>query len=128
MLGASEPPSAFGNWRRHHVKAADPALEALWKNVLSNWENEAAHHAFLDHCQRYEALDEAAMRYRGMKGDHDRGPGAEKRLTAVLMLAMSKLEVSRSEPKARASSATKLVLILFFVLGSLLVLAYLMRT
>jgi hypothetical protein len=110
------------------MRSADPALEALWKHVLSNWENDAAHHAFLDHCQRHEALDEAAMRYRGMKGDRDRGPGAEKRLTAVLMLAMSKLEVSRSEPKAGASSATKLLLILFFLFGSLVVLAYLMRT
>ncbi|HYP91342.1 MAG TPA: hypothetical protein VEQ59_24415, partial [Polyangiaceae bacterium] len=95
---------------------------------LSSWDNDAAHHAFLDHCQRHEVLDEAAMRYRGMKGDHDRGPGAEKRLTAVLMLAMSRLEVSRADPKPSASSATKLVLILFFLAGSLLVLAYLMRT
>jgi hypothetical protein len=110
------------------VKAPDAALEALWKNVLSNWDDDAAHRAFLDHCHRQEALDEAAMHYRGMKGDHDRGPGAEKRLTAVLMLAMSKLEVSRNEPQRPASQATKLVLILFFLLGSLVVLAYLMRT
>jgi hypothetical protein len=110
------------------MKGADPALEALWKNVLSSWDNDAAHHTFLDHCQRHEVLDEAAMRYRGMKGDRDRGPGAEKRLTAVLMLAMSRLEVSRADPKPSASGATKLVLILFFLAGSLLVLAYLMRT
>ena len=107
------------------MKLPDPALEALWKNVLSNWENDAAHHAFLDHCQRHEALDEAAVRYRGMQGDHDRGPGAEKRLTAVLMLAMSKLEVSRKAPTDRFSSVTKLILIAFFLVGSLLILAYL---
>ena len=110
------------------MKGSDPALEALWKNALSNWEHDAAHHAFLDHCQRHEALDEAAMRYRGMKGDHDRGPGAEKRLTAVLMLAMSKLEVSRSEPKAASGSWIKLGLILFFLGGSLFVLMYLLRS
>lgn len=110
------------------MKNPDPALEALWKNVLSNWESDAAHHAFLDHCQRAEALDEAAVRYRGMQGDRDRGPAAQKRLTAVLMLAMSKLEVSRNSPKPRASSASKLLLIVFFVLGSLLLLAYLRST
>lgn len=110
------------------MKRPDPALEALWKNVLSNWENDAAHHAFLDHCQRHQALDEAAVRYRGMKGDRDRGPGAEKRLTAVLLLAMSKLEVSRKAPAAPVGNAMKLVLIAFFLLGSLLVLAYLLRT
>lgn len=110
------------------MKVTDPALEALWKHVLDNWGNDAAHHAFLDFCQSHEALDEAAVRYRGMKGDRDRGPGAEKRLTAVLMLAMSKLEVSRSEPKAASSALIKLVLIVFFLCGSLLVLVYLLRT
>ncbi len=110
------------------MKTLDPALEALWKNALDNWDNDAAHHAFLDFCQSHDALDEAAVRYRGMAGDRDRGPGAEKRLTAVLILAMSKLEVTRSEPKAASSALTKLVLIVFFLLGSLLVLAYLLRT
>jgi hypothetical protein len=110
------------------VKTPDPALEALWKNALDNWDNDAAHHAFLDFCQSHAALDEAAVRYRGMKGDRDRGPGAEKRLTAVLMLAMSKLELSRSEPKAASSALIKLVLILFFLVGSLVVLTYLLRT
>jgi hypothetical protein len=110
------------------VKAPDPALDALWKNVLDHWDNDAAHHAFLQFCQSQEALDEAAVRYRGMKGDRDRGPGADKRLTAVLMLAMSKLEVSRSEPKAASSPLIKLLLILFFLIGSFVVLAYLLRT
>lgn len=110
------------------MKAADPALEALWKNVLDNWEHEAAHHAFLDHCQRHEALDEAAVRYRGMKGDRDRGPTAEKRLGAVLMLALAKLEVSRAEPKAASSTIGKLVLIAVFLLGSAFMLLYLLRT
>jgi hypothetical protein len=141
MLGAWDLPSAFENGTgcssdeparalpgARGVKPPDPALEALWKNVLSSWESDAAHHAFLDHCQRREALDEAAMRYRGMKGDRQRGPGAEKRLTAVLMLAMSKLEVSRNEPRSPPGSATKLLLILFFLVGSLVMLAYLVRT
>lgn len=110
------------------MKAPDPELEALWKHALANWDNDAAHHAFLEHCERRQALDEAAVRYRGMKGDHERGAVAEKRLKAVLVLAMSKLEVSRAEPKAASSALTKLVLILFFLFGSLLVLGYLLRT
>ena len=110
------------------MKAPDPALEALWKNALDHWDNDAAHHAFLEHCERYQVLDEAAVRYRGMKGDYERGAGAEKRLKAVLLLAMSKLEVTRSEPKAASSPLTKLVLILFFLIGSLVILAYLRST
>jgi hypothetical protein len=110
------------------MRAPDPSLEALWKNVLDNWHNDAAHHAFLEYCQTGEMLDEAAVRYRGMKGDHERGAAAEKRLTGVLMLAMSKLEVARTEPKASGSSLSKLLLIVFFTAGSLIVLAYLLRT
>jgi hypothetical protein len=109
------------------VKERDAALDALWKHVLDHWDNDAAHGAFLEHCQSQAALDQAAMRYRGMKGDRDRGPGAEKRLTAVLMLAMSKLEVTRAEPKA-ASRALMFALMLFFLAGSLLLLTYLLRT
>lgn len=110
------------------MKPPDPALEALWKNVLDHWEHAPAHHAFLDYCQSHEALDQAAVRYRGMTGDRDRGPAAEKRLGAVLALAMSKLEVTRAEPKAASSALTKLLLIAFFVAGSLVVLAYLLST
>jgi hypothetical protein len=110
------------------VKPTDPALDVLWKNVLDRWEHEPAHHAFLEHCQSHDALDEAAVRYRGMKGDRDRGPIAEKRLAAVLLLAMSKLEVSRSEPAAASGPLAKLLLVFFFLTGSLLVLWYLMKT
>jgi hypothetical protein len=110
------------------VKAPDPALEALWKHALDHWDNDAAHRAFLDHCQERGVLDEAAVRYRGMKGDRDKGPVAEQRLKTILILAMSKLEVQRAEPKAASGALTKLVLILFFLCGSLLVLSYLIRT
>ena len=110
------------------MKPADPAIEALWKHVLDHWDNDAAHHAFLELCQSREALDQAALRYGGMKGDRERGPGAEKRLSAVLVLAMAKLEVARSEPKAASSTLIKLTLILFFLCGSLAILVYLLRT
>jgi hypothetical protein len=110
------------------VKPPDPALEALWKNVLDHWELDAAHLAFLEHCRAHDTLDQAAARYGGMKGDRERGPSAEKRLRAVLMLAMAKLEVSRAEPKAAPGTAAKLALIAFFLLGSLVLLTYLMRT
>ena len=110
------------------MKAPDPVLDALWKHALDNWDNDAAHRAFLEHCQNNEVLDEAAVRYRGMKGDRDKGPGAEKRLKAILALALSKLEVQRAEPKAASSTITKLLLIVFFLAGSLLVLAYLLST
>jgi hypothetical protein len=110
------------------VKAPDPALEVLWKHTLDNWDNDAAHRAFLEHCERHEVLDEAAVRYRGMKGDRDKGSGAEQRLKAILALALAKLSVQRAEPKAASSTLTKVLLIVVFLSGSLLVLAYLLST
>jgi len=110
------------------MRPSDPALEALWKHALDHWDNDAAHRAFLDHCQSTGALDQAAVRYRGMTGDRVRGPAAERHLGHVLMLALSKLEVSRAEPEAASSRATKLLLIAFFLIGSLVILAYLLRT
>jgi hypothetical protein len=104
------------------------ALDALWKNALDHWDNDAAHRAFLDHCQSRDLLAEAAMRYRGMTGDRDRGASAEHRLKAVLALALSKLEVTRTEPKAASGLLMKLVLIGFFLAGSFVMLAYLLRS
>ncbi len=42
---------------------SDPTLEALWKNVVDNWDNDSAHAQFLQHCQSTEQLAEAAARY-----------------------------------------------------------------
>jgi hypothetical protein len=70
----------------------DPVLEAHWKRVLDDWENDAAHGSFLEYCQTSDQLLEAAVRYRGMAGDRTRGPSADKRLSAISLLALSKLE------------------------------------
>lgn len=102
---------------------SDSALEALWKNVLDNWDDDKAHGAFLEHCQRSDQLVEAAVRYRGMKGDRERGPVAEKRLQGVAMLAMAQLEASRStpgEPRSRWAPVTLALIFLLIALGLLL--------
>jgi hypothetical protein len=101
-----------------------PALEALWKQVLDNWEDEKAHAAFLEYCQGADELVFAATRYRGMKGDHARGEAAGKRLQAVAILALAKLEGARSQPQRVESRWKELVLIVFFLVGSGLLLLY----
>jgi hypothetical protein len=76
----------------------DPTLEALWKNVIDRWEEDAPHALFLHHCEATLQLAEAAGRYSAMRGDHDRGQAAKKRLEAVRVLATSSLVSSRSSP------------------------------
>ncbi len=106
----------------------DQALEALWKRVLDAWEDDATHNAFLEYCRSRDQLVEAAVRYRGMAGDHARAATAEKKLKAVALLAMTKLEVSRSEPPASGRHSSAYALIAFFLLATMGLVAYVMRT
>ena len=80
---------------------SDAAFEALWKNVLDHWDEDKAHGAFLEHCRHENQLAEAAARYRGMTGDRERGPSAQKRLQGVLVLAMAALESTRTAAPAK---------------------------
>ena len=105
---------------------SDAAFEALWKHVLDHWDEDKAHGAFLEHCRSAGQLAEAAARYRGMTGDRDRGPVAQKRLQGVLVLAMAALESTRTPRPEAKTSPTSLLLIAFFVAATLglLVLLY----
>jgi hypothetical protein len=103
----------------------DAALEALWKHVLHNWDDEAAHSAFIDFCRQSERLVEAAVRYRGMSADRTRRESAEKKLKAVALLAMTALEASRTPADARGPQLLGYVLVAFFVAATIGLLAYL---
>ena len=97
----------------------DPALEALWKKVVDDWSNDATHGAFLEYCESTNQLLEAAVRYRGMKGDHVRGPVAEKRLAAIALLAVAGLERERSEPIPARKNVALWIVVVFFLAASL---------
>lgn len=104
---------------------ADAAFEALWKNVLDHWDEDRAHGAFLELCQATDQLAEAAARYRGMKGDRDRSVAAEKRLAGIAIVALAKLEATRSKaPRTRSTGS--LVLAAALGLASVGIVAYLM--
>jgi hypothetical protein len=102
----------------------DAALEALWKNVVDRWDGDAAHAAFLEHCQRAGQLAEAAARYRGMTGDHVRGPSARKRLQGVATLAVLSLEASRTPARETSRKASQLVLVVLFLAAAVALAAY----
>jgi hypothetical protein len=105
---------------------ADAAFEALWKSVLDRWGEERAHSAFLEYCATTEQLAEAAARYRGMKGDRDRSQVAEKRLNGIAVLALAKLEATRSPVPPKERRVGALVLAGSFGLAAVGLLAYLL--
>jgi len=104
---------------------ADPFLSALWKRVVERWEDEQAHAAFLEHCRATDQLVEAAVRYRGMTGDRDRGEAAQRRLQGVTVLALAQLEATRTPARQLHRQAGRLVLIVLFTAASVALLAYL---
>jgi hypothetical protein len=101
----------------------DPALEALWKSCLDDWSNDSTHGAFIEHCQGTRQLLEAAVRYRGMAGDHVRGPSAGKRLEAIASLALSDLELARTPERRGMRVAAQIGLIVLFVGATLALVA-----
>jgi hypothetical protein len=91
---------------------------------VDSWDDEAAHAAFLEYCRRAERLVEAAVRYRGMVGDHARSQVAKKKLDAVSLLAMATLDLSRREERRTSSHAASYLLIAFFLVATIGLLAY----
>jgi hypothetical protein len=108
--------------------AFDPVLDALWKKVLDEWEDDKRHAAFIEHCRAVGGLAEAAARYRGMAGDRERGPEAEKRLKSILAVALVELEALRTPAPERSSRTRSIVLTLLFMAATLGILAYLGAT
>jgi hypothetical protein len=107
---------------------ADGAFEALWKSVLDRWQDDRAHGAFLEYCGTSDQLAEAASRYRGMKGDRDRSEVAEKRLKGIAILALTKLEATRSPAPPTPRSVGALLLLVTFGLAAACLLAYLLSS
>jgi hypothetical protein len=62
-----------------------------------------------------------------MAGDRTRGPSADKRLSAISLLAIANLEATRMAPRTSMSSTRTVLVVLFFV-GSLLALFFLWRS
>jgi len=96
----------------------DPILEVLWKKVLDDFDDEPAHSVFIEHCQATRQLLQAAVRYRGMAGDHARGPQAERRLASISALALAGLETTRMPERHGLTLVVRLLLIALFLGGS----------
>lgn len=99
-------------------------LDVLWHQLLSRWDDADAHAAFLQAARTGGRLADAAMRYRGMTGDRERGKTAEAQLLAITALALASLESARKTPpsKRRIGAYAALAIGIFFI-GALLLLA-----
>ena len=71
-------------------------LEGVWRDVLSDWENEKAHESFQRLAWARGELGRAAACYRGQLDDPERGELAAKRMNAVVLFATHVLEGSKT--------------------------------
>ena len=89
--------------------ASDPILEGFWRQVVEDWANVERHQHFLDYCQQSDQLVEAATRYRQISSNVDREPVARQRLAAISILALAKLEASRTPAPQAKRHATAIL-------------------
>lgn len=91
-------------------------LDAAWKNVVTKWDDPAAHKAFVVLAAQLDLLQEAARRYREAKSDSEnvtvdgyRVPGdrasrtevAERGLQLVLAQALARFEAMPREDRPK---------------------------
>ena len=76
--------------------AGDETLDALWDVVLTDWDSESAHRAFVDAALLLDALPLAARRYRLARSDDAKAARAERQLQVITAHALARLDASRS--------------------------------
>jgi hypothetical protein len=103
--------------------AAQAAItDALWRAVLDDFDDDAVHAKFIQHCGTRGQLAEAAKRYRHHRDgldDDDEAPheAAEKRLNAVALLAVAQFDTDLGdEPRRHPALAwITLFIVLMFI-------------
>lgn len=80
----------------------DTGFESLWQRVLEQWDDDKIHAAFLEYARSRYLLPQAGARYREMKeSDPGRSEVVDKKLAALMVMAVGMLESSRSEAPKR---------------------------
>ncbi|MBN2197570.1 MAG: hypothetical protein JW751_32625 [Polyangiaceae bacterium] len=102
----------------------DPAVEQSWCRVLAEWDDDRVHQTFLDYCVTTDQLAAAAAHYRELEGDSVRGPRAEQRLAAITLLAISRLEATRTPPPRLRLQGAAVAITVLLLAVSLAVLLY----
>jgi uncharacterized membrane protein len=84
------------------MTSPDPAVDALWKQVEEDFEDERRHRAFLESAQGAGQLALAASRYRqAAEDDPARREAVERRLEQITVLALAQLDSLKAERVAR---------------------------
>ena len=111
----------------------DPTLEALWQQVIDDWDEDERHGKFLAYAQQTKELGDAARLYRSVTEEgsthrlsEDQLLDAKKRLAGVAMLAAMDLDSQKSDPTEVPGRLAVRVVGYVIVLGLFAALAWLL--
>lgn len=106
----------------------DPTLEALWAQVVDDWDDDERHGKLLAYAQQTKQLGEAAALYRRVtqpdspyRVSENQILDAKKRLLGVATLAVMDLDAQRSEPvnrKHQWAVRVAAAIVMFAMLGA----------
>lgn len=100
---------------------ADDAVEVAWAKLEASWSDDDAHKAFIGLCLSLGRLPDAGKRYRAVVAEQaERAESAQKRIDAILTIAMRSMELVRTEP----SDEPKRRLLAFALVFSVLLVGY----
>lgn len=101
----------------------DP-LETAWAKVEQQWDDDAAHKAFVGLCLSLDRLAEAGRRYRQVRDDDpERRDEASRRIDALLALALQTMELTKTEAPDAASTRRKITWVAFGIMLTLIAVA-----
>lgn len=80
------------------MSAPSDPLDLAWQELLTHWDADERHRAFVALAAALERLPDAAGRYRSLRDDTERGALAKRGLERVLGAAMARLSPERRDP------------------------------
>lgn len=91
----------------------DDPIDAAWRQLEAQWDDEAAHKKFLALCAASDRLAEAGRRYREVsEGDPARADVAAAQIDRLLGLAMQNLQALKTEPNPRSGKTVMFLIAL----------------
>ena len=89
--------------RSMFAASSDAELEARWREVTDNWEQQSAHEAFVAVCHRQNRMREASMRYLALANeDPSRAPAAKERSLRAMPAPVQRI-IARARAAPHAS-------------------------
>ena len=106
----------------HEDNRVGTAAEKLWLKVLKDFDNETAHHAFIDFCTATRQLPLAGEKYRTYREQKGESPLIDRCMKRIVLSAqVSYLSDGQKARAAQHSPFTRLLTAVLFLLSGVII-------